>query len=53
MKDRKPGAGTWAALRNEHTDENGNCTVLQMQYRYRRQDGTCKVCRLPMTHHDY
>jgi hypothetical protein len=29
------------------------CTVLMSDHTNRRADGTCKSCRLPMTHHDY
>jgi hypothetical protein len=47
-------AATWAALKPEYTDEHGNCTVRVTDSRLRRQDGTCKICRLPMaTCHDY
>lgn len=47
-----PGAATWAAYRAQiaETDE---CPALASQYRYRRQDGTCKLCRMPMGHHGY
>jgi hypothetical protein len=44
-----PGAATWAAPRGENDD----CPALASQWRYRRQDGTCKLCQVPMANHDY